>query len=380
MNLLTFSKEIIDGQSERWTTTPVIIAALITSLLTIVGVVLKDFAFKALEDRRSDQKAKRAIYERYSNPLVSSAISLLIRLHEILYQRHRPVYLHGDGINANSNPGGSFRAYKKLSTMYRLAVVLGWIRACRREFSYLRVADPGDIVQVEKAIEEFEDALANGAWTEQERVARLCELWHLSNMKELRDLVSLPELGVEVDNAIWDYLEFAKVDDVSLLNSASKQNLCKKIASCLSSRLKTGSVHPDAMDDSWCDAMNIIGMREAWVYRDWQSAIGDVMLQPIDLDARKFEVLGFGDFEQILSAGSEKQKLALRRLLAIFDNLNLSLEDSFDARPRQIRSMARASAKLILAIHDIQGARSIVPVKALEIANEVICISSRKAY
>jgi hypothetical protein len=377
MDPFMFSLCLTDSQSiaDKWFTTPVIVAAAITSLLTILGIVLKDFALKSLEERRSEQKAKSAIYERYSNPLVTSTISLLSRLHEILYQRHRPVYLLGEGINTNPSPGGSFRAYKKISTMYRLAAVLGWIRACRREFSYLRVADPGDTKRVEEAIEEFEDALSNGSWIEKERVARLCELWRLCEQEKLRGLGSIQELGVQVDNLIWDHLESVKLDDVSLLDDASRQKLCRSIADCLSSHLKTNPVADASMDRSWPDAINIIGMREAWVYRDWQSAIGDIMLQSTQGDTRKFEVLGFGDFEQMLSAGSEKQKLALARLLAIFDDLNFSIEDRFDARPRQLRSIARASAKLIVAIHDVQGKDSIVPVRAVERAKEVSQIS-----
>ena len=316
---------------DRWFTAPAIMAAAITSALTIVGIVLKDFAFKSLEDRRMEKKASSAIYERYSNPLVTSAISLQNRFYEILYQPHRPVYLKGEGINSNTSPGGSFRAYKKLSTMYRLAAVLGWIRACRREFSYLRVADPGNTAAVAEAIDEFEDALANGQWVEQERVSRLCELWRLCGRVKLRDTGTLEQLGVQIDNLVWDHLENPRVEDVSLLNEESRKTLCRAVADCLSKHPNTNAVSELSIDRSWPDAISIIGMREAWVYRDWQAAIGDIMIQSTSGDSRKFEVVGFGDFEEMHSGGNEKQKLALARLLAIFDDVNFSIEDRFDA-------------------------------------------------
>jgi hypothetical protein len=363
----------------QWFTAPAIVAAAVTSVFTIAGIALKDFLFKTLEERRTEQRARDAIYERYSTPLINSTIPLMNRLNEILYEKHRPVYLRGEGINNSTNPGGAFRSYKKLSTIYRLAAVLGWIRACRREFSYLRVAEPGDAAQVEEAIEDFEDALANGQWVEQERVRRLCDLWHLCSPEKLNDRGDVSELGVRVDNQIWDHLEAAKRDDVSLLDEASRKTLSRKIAECISSHLETNAVSEEAIERSWPDAINIIGMREAWLYRDWQSAIGDAMIQLSGTDTRKFEVIGFGEFEKMVFEGNREQKIAFDRILAVFDDLNLSIEDRFDARPRQLRSIANASSKLILAIHEVQGKRSVISERVINIAKRIVEISSEGA-
>jgi hypothetical protein len=357
----------------HWVTEAEIGVALITALFTIVGILLKDFVLKMVEERRSETKVRRAIYDRYSNPLVTATSALLNRLYEILFQEHRHVYLRGKGVAVGQNPGWAFRAYKKLSTIYRLAVVLGWIRACRREYSYLRIADPSDTKDFDEAIDAFENALADGSWVEQERVIRLCELWHISKSDELMANESFVALGTKVDNLIWDHLESMRVEDVSLLEDASRQELCGKVADCISSHLKTNAVGEALMLRSWPDALNIIGMRETWVYHDWQSAIGDIMIQPCNADTRRFEVIGYGDFEQILTSGTPQQRLALTRLLEVFDNLDLSIEDGFDCRPRQIRAIAQASAKLILAIDKIQGNQSIVSQATREKAAEVAC-------
>jgi len=377
MDIFVVANVISEGQasSGSWLTAPTTAAALLTSLFTVSGIVLKDYVLKSLEERRSEKRARIAVYERYSNPLVTATISLLNRLHEILHKQHRPVYLIGQGIKNASNPGGTFRAYKKLSTVYRLAVVLGWVRACRREFSYLRVADPGNARKVDKAIDDFEDALANGEWVEKERVSRLCQLWHLCEQEKLKGIESIEELGAKVDNLIWGRLEEQGLDDVSLMDEVSRLALCRSIADCLCSHLKTNVISDASMDRSWPDAFNIIGMREAWIYRDWQSAIGDIMILPTQGDTRKFEVMGYGDFEQMLSTGSEKQKVALARLLQIFDDLDFSIEDRFDGRPRQLRNIAKASAELILAIHEVQGNQSIVSPGAMERAHAILRLS-----
>ncbi len=191
--------------------------------------------------------------------------------------------------------GGAYRSYKKLSTIYRLAVVLGWIRACRREFSYLRVADLGDAEGVQKAINDFENALADGSWVEWERVTRLCDIWFLCKPEELLNSPNAEALATHVDNLIWDHLEKSQVEDISLLNEDGRRSLCRVVADCISLTLRTNTVSNDSMERSWPDAFAVLGMREAWIYRDWQSAIGDVMIQTIDSDAHKFEVIGFAE-------------------------------------------------------------------------------------
>lgn len=317
---------------DKWFTAPVVAAAVVTSIFTILGIALKDYLFKWLEERRFERRKQSAIYERYSHPLVTSAVSLLNRLHEILYQQHRPVYLLGKGISSGSNPGGAYRAYKKLSTVYRLAALLGWIRACRREFSYLRVADPGNAEGVHKAIEDFENSLADGSWVEWERITRLCDLWLLCRPGALEKTPGTSDVAIQVDNLIWDHLEKAQVEDISLLNESARRALCRAVADCLSSHLRTNAVADASMERSWPDAFAILGMCEAWIYRDWQSAIGDMMIQATESDERRFEVIGFGDFEHlVLTIGAQVGLPRIRkhgpdrltRRMALFTHLAL---------------------------------------------------------
>ncbi|QNI32059.1 hypothetical protein H7849_24130 [Alloacidobacterium dinghuense] len=374
MSLLLFVQAVpaAPAQTGKWFTAPAVAAAVITSILTIGGIVLKDYLLKLLEERRSEEKAQSAIYERYSHPLVSSAVSLMNRLHEILYQQHRPVYLLGEGLSTGSSPGSIYRSYKKLSTIYRLAAMLGWIRACRREFSYLRVADIGKAGGIHRAIDDFENSLADGNWVEWQRITRLCDLWLLCKPGDLRKTPDTSALAAQVDNLIWNCLENENVEDVSLLPDSAKRALCRTVADCLSSHLRTNEVAEASMQRSWPDAFAIIGMREAWIYRDWQSGIGDMMIRPTETEERRFEVIGFGDFEHLALNSNEQQPLSLNRLFELFDNLNLSIEDRFDARPTQLKSVATATARLILEIDKIQGKQSIVSENSRERADEIL--------
>src|SRR5690348_14275342 len=120
-------------------------AAFIGFLGALVGLIVRDVVmavFLAKQKRQqeiSDRedargRANRDLVRAYSDPLLQSAGSLRARLDEII-NSGRAEYL------LPRAPKTSFNEYKKISTIYRLAVVLAWIRAFRRERSYL---DPVD--------------------------------------------------------------------------------------------------------------------------------------------------------------------------------------------------------------------------------------------
>jgi hypothetical protein len=375
--LFIFSVDPSQSQAglSQWITGPEIGTAAITALFTLAAILFKDYLLKRIDEVRSDRKSEAAIYRLYSNPLVTSTVSLLHRLNEILFVEHRPVYLTKEHqVGSKQGLGRSYVSYKKFSTIYRLAAVLGWIRACRREFSYLRIADPESTQLVDDAIVSFEKALADGGWVEQERVHRLYELWQLDNSKPLVETEDIEHLGTKVNNVFWEILEATNMEkkDSSSLEREIKIRLCRMTADCITSYLKTNPITDAALDRTWEEALNIITMREAWIYRDWQSAIGDVMTRRSQADERHFEVIGYGEFELFLTNGTEAEKLAIERLLSIVDGLDLSIEDRFDCRPRQLRSVAKSTAEIILAIHRTQGKRSIVPQYSVDLASEVI--------
>lgn len=348
-------------------------AALITASVTLGGIIVKDLIFKLLEEHRASRRAEAAVYERYSKPLAASASSLLIRMHEIVLQRHRPVYLNCVGVPTGNGPAPTFRAYKKLSTLYRLSSLIGWIRACRREFSFVRVASHEENAPIDEAIDEFERALSDGSWVEQERVVRLIDLWKLYSLADLQSAHDLlEELGVLIDNAIYDVLEAEKVADLIDLPAERQPNVCKKIAELLSSTLHTNAVSHASIQTTYPEAFRILAMREAWVYTDWQHAIGDMMLRRIEGEDRRFEVLGYGEFEQVFATAACEPQHLLRRVCEVFDGVDLSIEDRFDARPRQLRRVARATASLVTAMHAAQRPQSIISPRQLKLATTIL--------
>jgi hypothetical protein len=347
--------------------------ALVTALFTLAGIVLKDLLFKILAERRAEKKIELAVYERYSKPLAASANHLLHRLHEMLLTEYRPVFLKPGGIATGAGPGPAFWAYKKLSTLYRLATLMGWIRACRREFSYLPLAEREGNNSIGRAIDAFEKALADGSWVEGERVRRLCDIWHICDSNRLEKSPEIfAAVGVRVDNIIYQQCETSPHQDIRSLDDAAKEEVCRKVAGLLAEGFKTNRVDGAVMQKTWPDAFNVIAMREAWIYRDWQAAIGDLMLVSNTSESRKFEVIGYGTFEQICEAADPFQKRWIDRLSEIFDDVDLKIEDRFDARPRQLRTILRTTAELVIALHRAQGKQTIISEASIRTAEEVL--------
>src|SRR5690606_149979 len=99
---------------------------------------MQDRIIQSIEDRDEKQRLERKsdgdIFRLYADPLAEATRALFYRLKEIVEVNGRAIYLSPEA------PQTEYNKYKFTSTLYRLAAVLGWIRAFRRDRSYL---DPG---------------------------------------------------------------------------------------------------------------------------------------------------------------------------------------------------------------------------------------------
>ena len=100
----------------------------------------------------------------------------------------------------------------------------------------------------------------------------------------------------------------------------------------------------------------IFGIKEAYIYRDWQAAIGDLMLMQDRGGNRHFSVHGFGSFEDmILEAQRDNQSNTARwfnRLERLIHDLDMAHEGMFDARREQLRNLYKCCIKLETALQE----------------------------
>jgi hypothetical protein len=98
-----------------------------------------------------------------------------------------------------------------------------------------------------------------------------------------------------------------------------------------------------------------IGVRESWIYRDWQDAIGELMLVETQNSTRRFNVIDFGTFEtkssvqsHVSDMGKASLEVWIPRLQGVFDDLDMS--DRTDARTYQLKSVLRMLEELKEAV------------------------------
>jgi hypothetical protein len=346
----------------------IVTVAFISALSALVAVVLKDLLFKLWEEHRNRRKELDEVYARYADPLASAAVSLMWRLNEALNQPGRGRFLLVKGIPSARNRFSTFGAYKKTSTLYRLAVLLGWLRACRREFSYLKLAHQEANKAIDDSIAEFEKALADGPQVELERFQQLCDLWRVQVPKDTHVNSTVP---VDLEASVASFLETSELDGLNALDQTQRRKLCEDSASLICSRLNVNGISSTVLDQTWGQAFEIIAVREAWVYRDWQSAIGDLMIRKAEQSDRRFDVIGFSEFEAICTEGTDDQRKWVNRLSAIFDEIDVAVTNRFDHRPKQLKAVLRATAILVKALAGSNAPTQQVSSKSLDLARSL---------
>ncbi len=344
------------------------IGALAGALANIVTGVLRDFVAKWWTETREAKKSADEVYRRYAEPLASAVTSLLWRLKETLGRDGRASYLSA------RDPKTVFEEYKLRSTYYRLAAVLGWVRALRRELSVFREGAAGRLDAIEDAISNLEGSLADGHHVELQRLDGLLQIWGLP---PIRDSQLRLRVAVDVENCSKRALQGAPVTSAIELPADQQTKLCGEIAEIVCFRAALAPVSSGVLAETQSRAIRQIAIREAWLYRDWQAAIGDIMLRETLVGTRRFEVVGFGEFETMLLEPTEAQSRSLGRIAKLFDQLDVDRDDLFDARPAALRKLYKATARMVSAISQVSSTTTLIDtntrdsaIRALELPSE----------
>lgn len=328
-----------------------LLAAVVAAVSTATSVWLNaHFERKAEASRTAD--AQRTTYRRYAEPLTSAATSLYWRLREILELGIGHYLAEGGGATR-------YEAYKVLSTQYRLAALLGWIAALRRELVLIDATADPSISGLRDAVSRVESALAEGGHVELARVEILAELWGLGLSPD-----DSQRLGSPVNAVMKRHLHEAGAITTAALDDSDRELLAIDLARCVH-KLTSIDVDTDVARRTSSDVARALSIREAWLYRDWQQAIGDVMLDESPGGSRRFEVRGFRAFERMADNPTHKDAKWLRRLCEVFDGLSLDGDTRNDARVAMLRSVLVATASLVDDFHKAEPERSGVEARTL---------------
>jgi hypothetical protein len=145
-----------------------VLGAIISTLGSLFGVVLKEYFFSRSFERWKQRQTLEQLYQKYRDPLLLSARELASRTDEIL--KHFPtVYLsdtvlasHPEKQVANSIHDPYFQRYKLLSTAYRLSAFMAWVELYRQELTFLHPGDNQHALALERVVGLIRSDFADG--------------------------------------------------------------------------------------------------------------------------------------------------------------------------------------------------------------------------
>lgn len=313
-----------------------IIVSIIGALVAFVTIITKDYWIPLLTDKRILKRKKDETFKKYSNPIIFSSISLLYRLQDIMY---KGTFL------LDSTPKNSYNIYKFVSTIYRFGALIGWIRASKIELSNIEVTTSEEYLLIEKAINKFEESLADGKHIEQSVLENLAGIWNLDLSSEDDSVKNY--LSVNIQDIIDKYCEKKLVEIPILLNKKSKIKLINEISDLISSRINNQGIRAEISNENIENMIQSISRTESWIYRDWQSAIGDMMIKKDISAGRQYEVMGYKEFEKIYFSEDQENIKWILRITGLFKNLDFSIDDKYDARPHQFKNIYAAVYNLL---------------------------------
>jgi hypothetical protein len=313
-----------------------VIAAAIAATITVITLLTKDYWFPILTEKRTVKTKRKSTFEKYANPIVLSSISLLYRMKEIFHRGH---------FLSDSAPKNFYNDYKYTSTVYRLLVLMGWIRASKIELSHIEVEKNDDYKLIEKALFNFEKSLADGEHVERSIVEQLTDIWRL-NIDKVSDEV-LGRLGTEIENTVDKFCFNENVEIAQMLSYEAQKELAKTICDLICLKIKHSKIDVEIINEHLKTSIKEMSRVESWIFRDWQSAFGDMMIVKSIGQERKYDVIGFKEFEQLYHSDDPENRKWINRIDRLFKNLNVEVDDRFDSRTLQLKNVYEATYMLL---------------------------------
>ncbi len=342
-----------------------VVSTLLGTVTGLVIAVVSSLLIPMFIKRQEKIEQKRDIYEKYAQPLGTDAANLLWRLNEIFFDQ-RAHYLRE---NAPPTP---FNEYKVISTCYRIAVLLGWIRAIRLEQSYLLFGDSATFDNIRDAVSRMEIALADSPPVEIETMKSLARIWNidLPNDHE-RARRTAAQVSAELQHFLSEF-SLTRHEQFADLKESKGKEVARRVADVMARELGVQPLGEARLQETWQEALRCIGVKQAWIYREWQQTIGNLMIREIGGAARRFDIIGYGEFEAMVRDPKMEKNEPLTRLRHMIVGIDVNQPVSTDYRVTQLRLLANAVASLVCAIETMDLQRKIVDKTTCEMARKFL--------
>lgn len=331
---------------------------------SLLGPIIKEIAMQTWSAWRSEKVQREQIEQSYFAPLSAASEKLIWRMSEIFIDNRAQFLL------IKTLPK-DYNTYKRLSTLYRIAAVIGWIRALNLELNALPRGGLGASSPVLKALSTVQSALADGHGVEERRFRSFCGKFDI-------DLASLDKKRLATLSASFEVVMYSLAgDDMKKSHRHLRDSkplhqefICRGLVQFLGENEVTHSLDDDKFRQLLPELIECLGYRESLIYREWQEAIGDAMIVKDEHSAaRRYRIVGFEEFERMMSAGSFSWAAALRDLV---EDVSFEPFDPTDERPKHLRDLAKGVATVLIEIHDKHA--SIVNTAAVERARQIAAL------
>jgi hypothetical protein len=336
----------------------VLLAAFVGVVSALLTAVLKDFVFARWRHRFDKKSGERDVLRLYVAPLAQASEKLVWRFSEIfLSERHQ--FLKSATLPL------VFNEYKRQSTLYRIASLLGWMRAIQLELNALEVEEVGLSLEVRDALEGVRKALADGPDVERLRLRKLLDVWNLGEP----DTVGETKLAAELERRLYAEAGDALKHDAQYLQQATRHEkirVCRTLADFLSVSQKRAKLSQAFLEERIEAAILGMSYREALIYRDWQDAIGDSMLVRDQDSARKFTIISYTAFVKLLSETSLWMEVFRNSII----DIDFDAADATDYRATQLSALSASVSQIVVAI-SATGHKDLVDLATLEEARKL---------
>lgn len=333
-----------------------LIGASMTAVIAVLTIIFKDYFLPILAEKRLSGSKRMQSFKEYSNPLILSSISFLYRIKEIFGRGH---------FLLDETPKNNYNEYKYLSTLYRLCTLLGWIRAIKIELSYIEVKNTKEFEKIDAALNNFEKSLADGEHIELSRLEHLCEIWNL-DFKNI-SVTDKKYLGTEIENLIDKATFKESIETPKDLDNSSKKIVARSICDLICNKSGNAILNDIVLEENLNVSIQEMSRIESWIYRDWQSAIGDLIIKTNNSgQKRKYDVISYLEFEDLCFNGDNNSKKWLKRVETLFINLDVAVEDRFDARKQQLKNTYNSVVALIEVFSFVSNSNVDLTKKALK--------------
>ena len=120
------------------------------------------------------------------------------------------------------------------------------------------------------------------------------------------------------------------------------------------------------LEETVKQAIAALSYREALIYRDWQDAIGDAMLELDPDSVRRYKIVGYERFEKIL----EGKSLWIEVFRESINDIDFEAIDPNDFRSKQLKALALATAEILIHLAQSE-AKDLIQEPVLQIARTI---------